>query len=72
MRTTINIKDDLIRELVIRTKAKNKTKAIEIAIKDYIEKKSIEELISLSGKININLDWRKEEEVELDEYQDYC
>ena len=72
MRTTINIKDDLIRELVIRTKAKNKTKAIEIAIKDYIEKKSIEELISLSGKINVDLDWQKEEEVELDEYQDYC
>jgi hypothetical protein len=72
MRTTINIKDDLMRELVMCTKAKNKTKAIEIAITDYIEKKSIEELISLSGKINVDLDWQKEEEIEIDEYQDYC
>jgi len=57
--------------LLDRTKAKTKTKAIEIAIKEYIEKKSIEDLISLSGKINIDLDWEKEEEAELNEYQDH-
>ena len=71
MRTTINIQDDLMNALLTRTKAKTKTKAIELAIKDYIEKKSIEDLISLSGKINIELDWQKEEEAELNEYRDY-
>ena len=71
MRTTINIQDDLMNALLARTKAKTKTKAIELAIKDYIEKKSIEDLISLSGKINIELDWQKEEEAELNEYRDY-
>jgi Arc/MetJ family transcription regulator len=71
MRTTINIQDDLMDALLTRTKAKTKTKAIELAIKDYIEKKSIEDLISLSGKINIELDWQKEEEAELNEYRDY-
>ncbi|TET87317.1 MAG: type II toxin-antitoxin system VapB family antitoxin [Desulfobacteraceae bacterium] len=71
MRTTINIQDDLMDALLARTKAKTKTKAIELAIKDYIEKKSIEDLISLSGKINVDLDWQKEEEVELNEYRDY-
>jgi Arc/MetJ family transcription regulator len=71
MRTTINIQDDLMDALLARTKSKTKTKAIELAIKDYIEKKSIEDLISLSGKINVDLDWQKEEEAELNEYRDY-
>ena len=70
MRTTINIQDDLMNALLMRTKAKTKTKAIELAIKDYVEKKSIEDLISLSGKIHIDLDWQKEEEDELNEYRD--
>ena len=71
MRTTINIQDVLMDALLARTKAKTKTKAIELAIKDYIEKKSIEDLISLSGKTNVDLDCQKEEEVELNEYRDY-
>lgn len=56
-------------ELIERTKAKNKTKAIDIAIIDYLEKKSIEDLIALNGKIRIDLDWEKEEEAELEEYK---
>ena len=71
MRTSINIQDDLMNELLARSKAKTKTKAVELAIKDYLEKKSIEDLISLSGKINIDMDWQKEEEDELNEYRDY-
>ena len=39
MRTTINIQDDLMNRLLAGTKSKTKTKAVEIAIKDYIEKK---------------------------------
>jgi uncharacterized membrane protein len=71
MRTSINIQDDLMNELLARSKAKTKTKAVELAIKDYVEKKSIEDLISLSGKINIDSDWQKEEEDELNGYPDY-
>jgi hypothetical protein len=69
MRTTINIKDDLMDALLIHTKAKTKTKAIEISIREYIEKKSIEEIVSLSGKISIDPDWQKAEEAELNEYR---
>lgn len=65
MRTTININDDLMEALLALTKAKTKTKAVELAIREYIEKKSIEDLISLSGKIDIDSDWQKEEEDEL-------
>ena len=71
MRTTINIQDDLMDRLLAGTKSKTKTKAVEIAIKDYIEKKSIEDLLSLSGKIDIDPDWEKEEEAELNEYRNH-
>ena len=71
MRTTINIKDDLMEALLIHTKAKTKTKAIELSIREYIEKKSIEDIISLSGKITIDSDWQKVEEAELNEYRDH-
>lgn len=70
MRTTINIQDSLMESLMASTQAKTKTRAIEIAVREYVEKKSIEDLISLSGKISIDIDWQKEEEAELDEYRD--
>jgi hypothetical protein len=57
--------------LLIHTKAKTKTKAIELSIREYIEKKSLEDLLSLSGKINIDSDWQKEEEAELNEYRNH-
>jgi hypothetical protein len=71
MRTTINIQDGLMEALLIHTKAKTKTKAIELSIREYIEKKSIENIVALSGKINIDSDWQKMEEVELNEYRDH-
>jgi len=71
MRTTINIQDDLMEALMTHTKAKTKTKAIELSIREYIEKKSIEDIVSLSGKITIDSDWQKVEEAELNEYRDH-
>lgn len=65
MRTTVNIQDDLMEELLDMTKAKSRTKAIELSIREYIEKKSIENIVALSGKINIDPDWQKMEENEL-------
>ena len=71
MRTTINIQDGLMEALLIQTKAKTKTKAVELSIREYLEKKSIENIVALSGKINIDSDWQKMEEAELNEYQDH-
>ena len=67
MRTTINIQDDLMQALLTHTKAKTKTKAIELSIREYLEKKSIENIVALSGTINIDSDWQKMEEAELNE-----
>jgi len=66
MRTTLNIPDELIKELHRFSNEKSKTKAVSIAIKDYIRRKKIEHLLSLSGKINIDYEWKKEEEKEIE------
>jgi len=71
MRTTINIQDGLMEALLTHTKAKTKTKAVELSIREYLEKKSIENIVALSGKINIDADWQKMEEAELNEYRDH-
>jgi hypothetical protein len=71
MRTTINVNNDLMNELIKRTKSRTKTEAIETAIKDFLDKKAIEDLISLSGKIDIDPDWQTDEEEELKEYNDH-
>lgn len=71
MRTTLNIKDDVMDALLKRTKSKTKTKAVEVAIMEYLEKKSVEDLIALSGNIQIDLDWEKEEEAEINGYKNH-
>jgi metal-responsive CopG/Arc/MetJ family transcriptional regulator len=65
MRATLNIPDDLLAEVQKITGEKSKTKAITIAMREYIRQKKIKELIALRGKIQIDYDWEKEEELEM-------
>jgi hypothetical protein len=65
MRATLNIPDTLISDLLKVTGEKTKTRAICIAIKDFIRRKRREKLLSLSGKIHFDLDWKEMEEIEL-------
>ncbi len=65
MRATLNIPDDLLSEVQKITGKKSKTKAITIAIQDFIKQKKIKELVALRGKVKIDYDWQKEEELEI-------
>jgi len=65
MRATLNIPDDLLAEVQKITGEKSKTKAITIAMREYIRQKRIKELIALRGKVQIDYDWEKEEELEM-------
>ena len=71
MRTTINVNNELINALLERTKARTKTQAIEMAIIDYLGHKAVEDIIDLSGKIDIDPNWEREEALELDEYKNH-
>ncbi len=65
MRATLNIPDDLIVEVQKLSGEKSKTKAIVTAMQDYVREKKIKMLLELRGKIQIDYDWQKEEELEL-------
>jgi len=66
MRATLNIPDDLLSEVQKITGEKSKTKAITVAMKEYIRQKKVKELLALRGKIKIDYDWEKEEEREME------
>ena len=55
MRTTINIPDDVMAELLNFAGASSKTEAVSIAIKNYVNLKRIQKLKSLRGKLEIDL-----------------
>lgn len=65
MRATLNIPDDLVAEVQKATGEKSKTRAITVAMQEFVRQKKIKELIALRGKITIDYDWEKEEELEM-------
>lgn len=69
MRTTLNIDDFLINKLLEITCERSKTRAITIAIKDYIKKKKIEKILSYQGNLAIEDNWQQLEKEELKEYE---
>lgn len=70
MRTTLKIDDLLMKKLLEITQEKSKTRAITTAIKDYIKKKQIKEILSYQGKLDIENNWQQIEKEETMEYED--
>ncbi len=68
MRTTLNLDDFLINQLLEATHQKSKTKAITMAIKDYLEHKQLKKILTYQGNLAIENNWQKQEEEELAEY----
>lgn len=69
MRTTLNLNADLDR-LLEETGENNKSKAVDIAIEEYIRRKNIERLLDAHGKypwlVDKTEEW-EEEEMRLEE-----
>jgi hypothetical protein len=65
MRTTLNLDEALIKELMAVTKAKSKTEAIHQALSEYVRREKLKRLKALSGKIHFDLTWQEMEEQEL-------
>ena len=56
MRTTLNLPDDLVKELVKVTGEKNKTRLIRTALADMLKRIKREKLIEFRGKIDFDFD----------------
>ena len=65
MRATLNIPDDLIEKVQKLSGEKSKTRAITVAMREYIRQKKVKDLLALRGKHNLSFDWKTEEEKEL-------
>ena len=66
MRATLNIPDELLSEVQKIAGEKSKTKAIIVAMQEFIKQRKLKELITLRGKIQIDYDWEKEERLEIE------
>ena len=55
MKTLIDIPDDLMKELLKWSKAKTKKAAVTLAITEFLNRKKREKLISLMGKLDLNM-----------------
>ena len=67
MRTLIDIRDDLIMDLLKETKAKTKKAAIITAIETYLNLKRREKLISLAGSYDFGYTLEELEKMRADE-----
>ena len=54
MRTTLNIDDSLLESIIEATGEKSKSKAVNAALKEYIRRKYVQELIDSFGKIIVD------------------
>ncbi len=63
MRATLNIPDDLIRE--VQQLSGQKSKAIVTVMEDYVRRQRMQALLDLGGKVQIEYDWEQEEELEM-------
>lgn len=53
MRATLNIPDELVSEVQKISGEKSKTKAIVVAMKEFVRQKKVKELLALRGKIQV-------------------
>ena len=67
IRITIGIDDKIMKELILLTAAKNKTEAINIAIRDYLKRRAKVNLLKMRGKLHLENNWKKLREAEVHE-----
>jgi hypothetical protein len=56
MRATVTMEKDLLERLVRETKAKTKASAVKQAINEYLRRRKVDEIRSLKGKLEFDLD----------------
>jgi Arc/MetJ family transcription regulator len=67
MRTTINIKDEVIKQVIEYTGAKNMSQAVNEVLETFVREKRKQKLFDLKGKLQLEENWQKLREMEIDE-----
>lgn len=68
MRTTLNLTDEIVKEAEALYSTKNRSKAVESAIRDAIRFKKLSKLMDLKGSLEFDEEYLREQgEVEINE-----
>jgi len=67
MRTTININDEVLKQVVELTGAKNMSQAVNEVLEMFVREKRKQKLFELKGKLKLEENWKKLREMEIDE-----
>ena len=67
MRTTLIIKDDIIKQVIELTGAKNKSQAVNQVLEAFVREKQTLKLLELKGKLHLEENWKKLREMEQNE-----
>lgn len=67
MRTTLNVDERILEEVMGLTGAKNRSQAINLVLQEFVKKKRLGKLLDLRGKLHLENNWRDLREMELDE-----
>lgn len=54
MRTTLDIKEDLLNEAKALSGARTKKEAVESALQEFIRKRKVRKLLDLEGKVELS------------------
>ena len=69
MRTTLDVDEKLLEDVVVATGEKSKSKAVSSVLKEYIRRRRFAELRALAGNIDIVDNLEELEELELEEQE---
>ncbi|MEE9494235.1 MAG: type II toxin-antitoxin system VapB family antitoxin [Gammaproteobacteria bacterium] len=64
MRTTLNIDDNILSEIMHITGKTNRSEAIRIALQSYLKQQQKKTLLALRGEVDILDNWRELRELE--------
>lgn len=70
MRTTLNIDENLMSEVVRLSGGRTKGQAVEVALSEYVRHRKKQELLALRGGLDLAEDWREVREAEVREAGD--
>ena len=67
MRTTIDLPEELMSDLMALSKTQKKKDAVRIALEEFVRRKKVERLLALPGKIDVSDVTQELEKMELEE-----
>ncbi|HFE39061.1 MAG TPA: hypothetical protein ENK06_11695 [Gammaproteobacteria bacterium] len=65
MRTSLNIDDDVLFEVMKSTGKKNRSEAIRIALSSYLKQQRKNKILALRGKVDLEDNWQKLRELDM-------